>query len=153
MRKALRRTLPKGRFVDVSDARSAAMRAVKSKGNRATEVRFRMALVKSGIRGWVLHPSGVPGNPDVYLARERVAVFLDGCFWHGCPECGHIPKTRRDFWKAKIEGNRDRDRRAERELLSVGVTVLRFWEHQLRFSLGACISELRDVLNQRRSQR
>jgi len=60
----------------------------------------------------------------------RVAVFLDGCFWHSCPEHGTIPKRNRDWWAAKIEGNVERDRRHERELEAAGWTVLRHWEHE-----------------------
>lgn len=70
-------------------------------------------------------------RPDFVFPRLRVAVFVDGCFWHGCPKHATWPKTRAAFWKAKIEGNRARDRRVNRELRKRGWTVVRVWEHEL----------------------
>jgi DNA mismatch endonuclease Vsr len=81
----LRAALPDGAFVNVSPARSRQMGAVRGKGNRTTEVRVRAILVGAGVRGWVMHPRDVLGRPDFYFPAERVALFIDGCFWHGCP--------------------------------------------------------------------
>jgi DNA mismatch endonuclease (patch repair protein) len=71
-------------------------------------------------------------RPDFVFPRLRVADFVDGCFWHGCPKHATWPKTRAAFWKAKIEGNRARDRRVNRELRKRGWTVVRVWEHELK---------------------
>lgn len=79
-----------------------------------------------------MHEKGVPGSPDFYFPAELLAVFVDGCFWHGCPRCGHIPHTRRPFWQAKISQNRKRDRRARARLSRLGIRVIRIWEHALR---------------------
>ena len=114
------------------EARSALMAKVRSRGNRSTEVRLRLALVRARISGWELHPESVPGRPDFWFATERLALFVDGCFWHGCKRCLRLPKGNRPYWIGKIEGNIRRARRINRALRSDGVTVLRIWEHDVR---------------------
>jgi DNA mismatch endonuclease (patch repair protein) len=68
------------------------MKGVRGKGNRTTETLFRAGLESWGITGWEMHCSSIKGSPDLFFPKERIAVFLDGCFWHGCDLCGHIPK-------------------------------------------------------------
>jgi DNA mismatch endonuclease, patch repair protein len=131
LRKDLRNTLINGKFVNVNPLRSGAMRAIKSKGNKSTEVKLRLALVREGISGWKMHPKKIVGKPDFYFSKENIALFVDGCFWHGCPRCGHLPKTNSAFWEAKIEENRSRDIKATEELSRSGTKVLRFWEHEV----------------------
>ncbi len=131
MEKLLRTTLPGGRFSNVPKVRSRAMAAVKGKHNRTTEIQFRMALVRSRVTGWTTH-TNLPGKPDVYFPKPRIAIFLDGCFWHGCGRCGHVPKTNTLFWATKIERNQDRDRRNSRLLRRQGISVIRAWEHTLK---------------------
>ena len=111
MERALRKHLPGGAFTEVSATRSKAMAAVRGHGNKTTERRFRLALVRAGVRGWQVRPKGLRGSPDFVFPEARLAVFADGCFWHGCPECGHVPRTNRPFWAAKIERNRERDKK------------------------------------------
>lgn len=130
MEKLLKTTLPGGRFSNVPKVRSQAMAAVKGKHNRTTEIQFRMALVRAGVTGWVTH-TNIPGRPDVYFPKARIAIFLDGCFWHGCERCGHIPKTNNLFWATKIGRTQARDRRNSRLLRKEGVCVIRAWEHSL----------------------
>jgi len=74
----------------------------------------------------------VHGHPDFVFRRERVAVFVDGCFWHGCPKCYRRPKSNRKFWDAKAARNRARDAEVTRALRRAGWTVVRIWEHALR---------------------
>jgi G:T-mismatch repair DNA endonuclease (very short patch repair protein) len=74
------------------------------------------------------------------LPISNKAVFVDGCFWHGCRRCGHAPRTNAAFWEAKIERNRDRDLLTTRRLRRKGLRVLRFWEHELHDDLERCIS-------------
>ena len=130
MEKLLKATLAGGRFSNVSKVRSQAMAAVKGKHNRTTEIQFRMALVRAGVTGWVTH-SKLPGKPDIYFPKARIAIFLDGCFWHGCGRCGHVPKTNSLFWATKIGRNQARDRKNSRLLRKEGVYVIRAWEHSL----------------------
>jgi DNA mismatch endonuclease Vsr len=132
MERYLRLKLPGGKFLNVSSSRSRTMSAIRGKHARTTERTLRMALTRAGIGGWQLHPVGLPGNPDVYFPKQRIAVFVDGCFWHFCPKCGHIPKTRRLFWKAKIERNRFRDSKVKLSLRELGIGTLRIWEHELK---------------------
>jgi DNA mismatch endonuclease (patch repair protein) len=97
--------LVNGSFGNVSETHSRRMGAIRGKGNRTTEVRFRAMLVRAGIRGWTMQTKGIKGKPDFYFPKSKVAVFLDGCFWHGCPKCGHVPSVNRPYWKAKIKRN------------------------------------------------
>lgn len=78
-----------------------------------------------------MHPK-IFGNPDAYLKDLNAVVFVDGCFWHGCPEHGHIPKSKKGFWKAKIDRNTKRDRAYTKELRSLGYNVIRIWECQIK---------------------
>lgn len=112
--------------------RSTIMAAVRSRGNRSTEWKVRAVLIRSGIRGWRLHCQGLPGRPDFTFIREKIAIFVDGCFWHGCPKCGRIPKSNRKFWREKILGTIIRDRRWRAQLRRSGWRVLRLWEHELQ---------------------
>jgi len=132
MERILKSTLQDGVFSGVSSTRSRIMASIRGKSNKSTEVVLRLALVRAGIRGWRLHPVDVKGCPDFYFAAERLAVFVDGCFWHGCPRCGHTPKTRTEFWAAKIQRTRLRDRKNRRLLADLGLKVVRIWEHDLR---------------------
>ena len=132
MERKLRLLLPGGRFRNVSANRSRTMGAIRSKHAKTTERALRMILIRGGIKGWRMHPSGIPGNPDIYFPAQNTVVFVDGCFWHGCPKCGHTPKTRSAFWKAKIIKNRQRDRRTRRNLRRSGLKVIGVWEHSLR---------------------
>lgn len=133
MERLLKQTLPDGRFLNVSATRSRSMSAVKSKNNLSTERLLRMELVRSRIRGWITH-ANLPGKPDIYFPKQKVAIFLDGCFWHGCSRCGHVPKTNTLFWETKIKRNRQRDQKNARLLRGQGVLVIRAWEHSLRRS-------------------
>ncbi len=131
MERLLRLSLPNGCFSDVVASRSRTMSAIRAKHNGSTELKFRMGLVRSATTGWVLH-ADLPGKPDVYFPRAKLAIFLDGCFWHGCRKCGHIPKSNSMFWCTKIELNRRRDRRNNKELRRRGFVVVRVWEHSLQ---------------------
>ena len=147
MEKLLRTTLPGGRFSNVSKVRSQAMAAVKGKHNRTTEIQFRMALVRAGVTGWMTH-SKLPGKPDVYFSKARIAIFLDGCFWHGCGRCGHVPKTNSLFWATKIGRNQTRDRKNSQLLRKEGIHVIRAWEHTLSepAQLGRILEHIQAIL-------
>ena len=113
--------------------RSTLMAKVRGKGNRSTEGRVEQALVHHGISGWIKHPSDVDGKPDFFFPSSRLAIFVDGSFWHSCPKCARrMPTARRDFWRAKISGNSKRDNRVRRKLRASGYHVMRVWEHELK---------------------
>lgn len=135
-----------GKFQGPTAVNSARMRAVKAKGNKSTEARLRSMLVRAGIRGWKLHLGNIVGKPDFYFPERKVAVFVDGCFWHGCPRCGHVPKANHPYWKAKIERNVQRDRANNARLNELGISVLRFWEHELRLEPRQVVQRTRHAI-------
>lgn len=121
------------------------MSRVRSRGNLSTEFAVERLLVGNAIVGWVKQPKGIFGNPDFYFERNRLLLFVDGCFWHGCAKCNRrIPVTRSEFWEAKITRNRRRDQRQRRKLRSLGFHVMRIWEHEA--SSGRWLGRLRAML-------
>jgi len=136
-----------------SPARSANMRAIRSRGNRTTELKFRALIVGSGIRGWKMHVPTLPGCPDFFFSNERIAVFVDGCFWHGCPKCGHTPKSNRRYWSKKLARNKQRDAQIRYKLGLSRIKVLRFWECELRDESNSCLKRLLGSLGIRRAPR
>lgn len=111
--------------------RSEIMQKIKSRDNKSTELRFRSALMRVGAKGYTIQPE-MPGHPDLAFLAEKVAVFLDGCFWHGCEEHFSEPKTNRPQWVKKIRTNKERDARTVSALLQEGWKVFRIWEHDLK---------------------
>ncbi len=109
------------------EVRSKIMASVRSRGNRTTEVALGRLMWASGLRGYRKHWR-IEGRPDFAWPGLRVAVFVDGCFWHGCTRCKSLPRTNRTFWRDKIDANRRRDRRVSRKLKSVGWNVIRVKE-------------------------
>ena len=130
--------------------RSEVMSLIRSHGNKATELRLAAIFRAQGLTGWrrqmVVNARVATVNrskvervkvrPDFVFRRERLAVFVDGCFWHGCPEHGTRPKGNRKFWDMKIARNQERDRRVTRILRKSGWRVLRVWEHELTVRRG-----------------
>jgi DNA mismatch endonuclease (patch repair protein) len=114
-----------------AETRSKVMARVRSQRNLSTEWRLRAILVRTGIRGWKLNPADVPGRPDFVFREERVALFVDGCYWHGCPTCYRRPSSNTAYWDSKIQRNRVRDAKISTQLRRDGWRVLRVWEHQL----------------------
>ena len=110
-----------------SEARSRIMRGVKGRGNRTTELTLARALKKAELGGWRRH-TRLPGRPDFAWREARIAVFVDGCFWHGCPRHYRAPTSNRAFWASKAQDNRRRDRRVSRRLRDLGWCVIRVWE-------------------------
>jgi DNA mismatch endonuclease (patch repair protein) len=107
------------------------MRANRPRDTRP-ELALRRELHARGLR-YRIHRAPVPGvrsTADVVFARVRLAVYVDGCFWHSCPEHAVTPKRNREFWVTKLRANVERDRRNEAQLTARGWTVLRIWEHE-----------------------
>lgn len=111
--------------------RSEVMSRICGRGNKDTEIALAKLLRATGITGWRRH-AALLGKPDFTFRKQRVVVFVDGCFWHGCPKHGSTPATNRAFWHKKLTGNHSRDRLVTRELRKRGWRVMRFWEHELQ---------------------
>ena len=110
--------------------RSEVMSLIRSRGNKDTELRLIVLFREFGITGWRRHLK-LPGTPDFTFRKRRVVIFVDGCFWHGCPKHATFPVTRRAFWLEKFSRNQARDRLVTRTLCQQGWRVLRIWEHEL----------------------
>ena len=130
--------------------RSAVMAAVRSTGNKVTELSLVRIFRAHGIKGWRRHLP-LPGKPDFVFQKERVALFVDGCFWHGCPKHLRTPKTNKAYWRRKIATNRIRDVRVRRVLRQGGWSVLRVWEHELK-NEPKLVQRLRASLNDKAKQ-
>ena len=130
--------------------RSAVMSRIRGHGNKDTELALMKLFRQHRITGWRRRQK-VFGKPDFVFRPARLAVFVDGCFWHGCPRHGKIPAGNRGFWKRKFAANRARDRRVDRELRKLGWRVLRIWEHALGQQRAACVQRIQSALNSARA--
>ncbi|MFB9055392.1 very short patch repair endonuclease [Mariniflexile ostreae] len=122
--------------------RSKIMGRIKSK-NTKPELLFRKALWAKGIR-YRIHSEKLPGKPDISIKKHKLAIFIDGEFWHGYhwDERKLQLKSNRDFWTPKIERNMQRDREINLELATLGYTVFRFWEHEIKKELKTCLNDV-----------
>lgn len=125
-----------GRVVPYPEPKDAAATRI-GKANPRTgtkpEARLRSALHRRGVRfrkDHLLRAGAVRVRPDLVFTRWKLAVFVDGCFWHQCPEHGRVPKSNPSYWVPKLQANVERDRRADAALLDEGWVVLRIWEHE-----------------------
>jgi DNA mismatch endonuclease (patch repair protein) len=120
-------------MVDVfsKEKRSEVMSRIRGKGNLTTEMKMADLFRRHRITGWRRHVN-LPGRPDFVFPRAKIAVFVDGCFWHGCPRCFRAPAANSEFWSAKIEANKRRDRRVARGLRARGWSVVRIRECSLK---------------------
>ena len=135
--------------------RSEVMSLIRGKGNKETEGALLALLRQNKISGWRRHLP-LPGKPDFAFAggpsrqasvpKQKVAVFVDGCFWHGCPKCYKRPKTNWKFWDRKRADNMARDKRVTRQLRRQGWKVIRIWQHSLKKSPDACLNRIRHAL-------
>jgi DNA mismatch endonuclease (patch repair protein) len=112
--------------------RQRTMRAVKGKGTKLERQLFSM-LAGMRLSGWRKNASDVAGKPDVVFDNPRVAIFVDGCFWHGCPLCQRkLPQTNQEYWKQKINRNVERAELYNTRLATAGWIVIRIWEHEIK---------------------
>ncbi|MGI6230755.1 MAG: very short patch repair endonuclease [Tractidigestivibacter sp.] len=127
-----------------SEATRHVMQANKSE-NTKPELKMRQALREHGYTGYRLHWKKVPGRPDVCFPGRKIAIFVNGCFWHRCPYCGlSMPKSNVEYWSKKFARNRSRDARNNAQLVSEGWTVIIVWECRLK--KGRLESTMQDVL-------
>jgi len=111
--------------------RSEVMSKIRGKGNKDTELAMIRIFREYHISGWRRNQP-IFGKPDFIFPKKKVAVFVDGCFWHGCPKHSTSPKNNREFWEKKLGANKDRDKLVNRELRKNGWVVVRIWEHELK---------------------
>lgn len=132
--------------------RSEVMSRIRGHGNKDTEIALMKLLRHHRIAGWRRNQP-VFGKPDFVFPKVRVAVFVDGCFWHGCPRHCNTPANNRIFWKKRLAANKARDRRVSRELRKLGWRVVRIWEHDLAKLSAACIRRIKMTLSSPVSRR
>lgn len=115
-----------------SSQRVSKQMSKQSVRDTAPEMALRRELHRRGLRYRVnVRPdSQVRCTPDIVFGKARVVVFVDGCFWHGCPQHGTVPRANGDWWRAKLEANVERDKRLDHELMVRGWSVVRIWEHE-----------------------
>jgi DNA mismatch endonuclease (patch repair protein) len=110
--------------------RSFTMSRIRSRGNLSTEQKMVDIFRLNRITGWRRNYP-LPGKPDFVFRANRLAVFIDGCFWHGCTKCRLEPKSNQDYWYDKIHRNKLRDKAVGKQLKKRGWRVVRFWEHAM----------------------
>ncbi len=122
------------------------MSRVKTR-DTAPELALRRTMWRVGLRGWRLHPKQVPGRPDIAWIGRRVAVFVDGAFWHGHPD--HYWGQSGPFWDAKIARNRERDEQINAQLSTSGWIVVRIWDFEVLREPAECVAKIRAALASR----
>ncbi|TVQ31071.1 MAG: very short patch repair endonuclease [Phycisphaeraceae bacterium] len=122
------------------------MRRVRSR-DTSCEFLLRSALHTRGLRYSLRRK--LPGSPDIVFSRARVAVFVDGCFWHGCPQHCRRPSSNTKYWHAKIDRNMARDARVNGELEALEWRVVRLWEHEVRRSPARCAARIERMVRMR----
>jgi len=125
--------------------RSHCMSRIRGK-NTKPEKLLRKALWAAGLR-YRLH-GRLPGKPDLVFSKAKVSIFIDGCFWHGCPQHGVRPKTNKKFWNKKIGGNKQRDVKVRNLLKAQGWVVVRFWEHEIKNDIFVVTEKITKITRQ-----
>lgn len=126
-----------------AEQRSFCMSRIRSRNTKA-EVSFRQYLWAKGMRGYRLKAK-LKGKPDLYFPTAKLAVFIDGCFWHKCPRCFVKPKSKNEYWDSKIARNTERDKETYMLLREKGISVLRLWEHEVNENTEQCYQELKRI--------
>ena len=128
-----------------SEIVTRVMRANKAKGTEP-EVVVRRMLREMGHPGYRLNWKKIPGRPDIAYPGRKVAVFVNGCFWHRCPNCNlPLPKSHTEFWQEKFERNVERDKRKTSELEEMGWTVITIWECEIKKDMIGVKARLSEV--------
>lgn len=128
------------------EKRSEMMASVRSKGNKTTEVKIVDLFKKNKITGWRRHNNKLPGTPDFSFQKEKIAIYVDGCFWHGCKRCYVAPKSNEDFWRKKVEGNMKRDKANRALVRRMGWVHIRIWEHEIKKKPEGIVTKIKKSL-------
>lgn len=124
------------------ESTSRVMQANRAK-NTTPEVLLRKQLWAAGHRGYRLHSKNLPGRPDISFNKQRLAVFINGCFWHRCPNCRlPLPKSNTEFWKKKFDANTARDKKKIEALENLGWRTVTIWECKIFSDLISCLERL-----------
>lgn len=137
--------------MDVYDKakRSYVMSRIRGRDTKA-EILLRKFLCRENLKGYRIHRR-LPGRPDISYGRYRLAIFIDGCFWHGCPICKiPLPNSNKLYWHPKLRKNRIRDGITNRSLRRMGWQVVRFWEHEVKEKPSKCIEQIIRLIEKRR---
>lgn len=121
------------------------MSRIKS-SSTGPELTLRKLLFQAGLRGYRLNYK-LAGKPDIVFTRRKIAIFVDGCFWHKCPRDYKEPATNKVFWEHKIESNLIRDKEVNKILKRREWTVLRIWEHDLKKDPTACLGKILKIIS------
>ncbi|MFN0224067.1 very short patch repair endonuclease [Paenibacillus sp. KR2-11] len=132
------------------EARSKNMRAIRSTGTKL-EATVSKELWRRGIR-FRKNVKGLMGKPDIAIKKYKLVVFVDSCFWHVCDIHFRMPKSNLDYWEAKIERNRKRDRAVNAYYQEIGWTVLRFWDHEVKDDINGVIDSISKVIEAKRNK-
>ena len=117
----------------------------------APEILLRRRLWAAGLRFRLGRIMPLPGKPDLVFMGARVAVFIDGCFWHGCPVHGHTPRSNVAYWQKKLMNNIARDKQTDGKLVALGWLPVRLWEHEIKEDVDDCVKRITEALNLRRN--
>ena len=121
--------------------RSYVMSRIRGRGNKETELALANLFRKHRVVGWRRHQS-ITGRPDFIFRKRRLAVCVDGCFWHRCPKHSNMPVNNRAFWLEKLTATMRRDRLVTKSLKKSGWRVIRIWEHDLRLRPEQCVRRI-----------
>jgi DNA mismatch endonuclease, patch repair protein len=135
--------------IPTSEMTSRVMSANRGK-DTGPEICLRKALWNRSARGYRLHPKGLPGRPDIVYPKQRVAIMVNGCFWHRCPKCElTVPKKNMDFWNGKFRRNVERDQRVQNELEALGWTTIVVWECEIKENMDDVVQKICGALGKR----
>mgnify|MGYP001048168530 CR=1 FL=1 len=115
------------------------------------EDRISRQLWQMGLR-FKRNVKDLMGKPDIAIKKYKIAIFVDSCFWHSCPEHRVMPKTNEEFWRKKLEANKARDNEVNQFYLSQGWNVLRIWEHEFREDFEAAVMKIHDYIVENREK-
>ena len=132
------------------EQRKFNMSRIKGK-NTGPEVKLRKMLYAQGIRGYRIY-CNLPGKPDIVFLKKKIAIFIDGCFWHKCPVCFQEPDTRKEFWMKKIQSNIERDKKVNELLQNDGWKVIRLWEHDVRKKPVEIVIKISEILEKSKNR-
>ncbi|ANE45246.1 DNA mismatch repair protein Vsr [Paenibacillus swuensis] len=125
------------------------MQNIRSKGTKLEE-RISKTLWRHGVR-FRKNSKSLPGRPDISIKKYKIVIFLDSCFFHGCPEHYIAPKTNPEYWVPKIERNRRRDQQINEIYTNMGWKVMRFWEHEVKRNLESVVDMIVTSIKERKS--